>query len=79
VLDALGLAPHERIASFIHIGEPPSRPEGRPRPPAAHCNALYRLAAQKSSGELIIMCYAPTKLMGVPRIRARNAAEAAST
>jgi nitroreductase len=33
VLDALGLAPHERIAGFIHIGRPPGRPEDRPRPP----------------------------------------------
>jgi nitroreductase len=33
VLDALGLAPHERIAGFIHIGRPPGTPEDRPRPP----------------------------------------------
>jgi nitroreductase len=33
VLDALGLAPHERIAGFIHIGKPPGSPEDRPRPP----------------------------------------------
>jgi nitroreductase len=33
VLDALGLAPHERIAGFIHIGRPPGQPEDRPRPP----------------------------------------------
>ena len=32
-LDALGLAPHERIAGFIHIGRPPGSPEDRPRPP----------------------------------------------
>src|SRR5437588_2881686 len=32
VLDALGLAPHERIAGFIHIGTPPGPPEDRPRP-----------------------------------------------
>jgi nitroreductase len=32
VLDALGLAPHERIAGFIHIGRPPGVPEDRPRP-----------------------------------------------
>ena len=32
-LDALGLAPHERIAGFIHIGRPPGPPEDRPRPP----------------------------------------------
>jgi len=33
VLDALGLAPHERIAGFIHIGTPVHPPEERPRPP----------------------------------------------
>jgi nitroreductase len=33
VLDALGLAPHERIVGFIHIGRPPGPPEDRPRPP----------------------------------------------
>jgi nitroreductase len=33
VLDALGLAPHERIAGFIHIGRPVRAPEDRPRPP----------------------------------------------
>ena len=33
VLDAFGLAPHERIAGFIHIGRPPGSPEDRPRPP----------------------------------------------
>jgi nitroreductase len=32
VLDALGLAPHERIAGFIHIGKPPGPPGDRPRP-----------------------------------------------
>jgi nitroreductase len=33
VLDALGLAAHERIAGFVHIGRPPGVPEDRPRPP----------------------------------------------
>jgi len=33
VLDAFGLAPHERIAGFIHIGRSPGPPEDRPRPP----------------------------------------------
>jgi nitroreductase len=33
VLDAWGLAPHERIAGFVHIGRPPGVPEDRPRPP----------------------------------------------
>jgi len=32
-LDALGLAPHEKIAGFVHIGRPPGVPEDRPRPP----------------------------------------------
>lgn len=34
-LDALGLAPHEKIAGFIHIGRINERPEDRPRPPLA--------------------------------------------
>jgi nitroreductase len=33
VLDALGLAPHERIAGFIHIGTPSGPVQERPRPP----------------------------------------------
>jgi len=33
VLDALGLAPHEKIAGFVHIGRPAKPPEDRPRPP----------------------------------------------
>ena len=33
VLDALGLAPNERIAGFVHIGRPAKPPEDRPRPP----------------------------------------------
>jgi nitroreductase len=32
VLDALGLAPYERIAGFIHIGKPVRPPEDRARP-----------------------------------------------
>ncbi len=32
VLDALGLAPHERIAGFVHIGRASKPPEDRPRP-----------------------------------------------
>jgi nitroreductase len=32
VLDALGLASHERIAGFVHIGTPPGKPEDRARP-----------------------------------------------
>ena len=32
VLDGLGLAPHEKIAGFVHVGASPTRPEDRPRP-----------------------------------------------
>jgi nitroreductase len=32
VLDALGLAPNERIAGFVHIGRPAKPPEDRERP-----------------------------------------------
>ncbi|MGU3539759.1 nitroreductase family protein [Methylobacterium sp. A54F] len=32
VLDALGLAPRERMAGFIHIGRPAEAPADRPRP-----------------------------------------------
>jgi nitroreductase len=32
VLDALGVAPHERIAGFVHIGRPAKPPEERDRP-----------------------------------------------
>jgi nitroreductase len=32
VLDALGIAPHERIAGFVHIGRPAKPPEDRDRP-----------------------------------------------
>ena len=35
VLDAFGLAAHERIAGFVHIGRPAEAPEDRPRPPLA--------------------------------------------
>ncbi|MEH3119395.1 MAG: nitroreductase [Methylorubrum populi] len=35
VLDALGLAPAERIAGFIHIGRPQDVPSDRPRPDLA--------------------------------------------
>ena len=33
VLDALGVAPNERIAGFVHIGRPAKPPEDRERPP----------------------------------------------
>ncbi len=35
VLDALGLAPNEKMAGFVHIGRPAKPPEDRPRPPLA--------------------------------------------
>jgi len=35
VLDALGLAPHEKITGFVHIGRPAQAPEDRPRPALA--------------------------------------------
>lgn len=35
VLDALGLAAHEKIAGFVHIGRPAQVPEDRPRPALA--------------------------------------------
>jgi nitroreductase len=35
VLDALGLAPNERIVGFVHIGRAKEAPEDRPRPPLA--------------------------------------------
>ena len=35
VLDALGLASHEKIAGFVHIGHPAHAPEDRPRPALA--------------------------------------------
>ena len=35
VLDAFGLAPHEKIAGFVHIGRPTHGPEDRPRPALA--------------------------------------------
>ncbi len=35
VLDALGLAPEERIAGFLHVGTPAERQPDRPRPPLA--------------------------------------------
>jgi nitroreductase len=41
VLDALGLAPHEKIAGFVHIGRPAHPPEDRPRPPLADIVTRY--------------------------------------
>jgi nitroreductase len=33
VLDALGLAPNEKITGFVHVGRPAKPPDDRPRPP----------------------------------------------
>jgi nitroreductase len=41
VLDLLGLAPHERIAGFVHIGTPVERQTDRPRPPLAEIVTRY--------------------------------------
>jgi nitroreductase len=41
VLDGLGLAPHERIAGFVHIGRIAHTPEDRPRPALADISARY--------------------------------------
>ena len=41
VLDRLGLAPHERIAGFVHIGRPRKPPEERDRPALADIVTRY--------------------------------------
>jgi len=41
VLDAMGLAPTERIAGFVHIGRADKLPEDRPRPPLAEIVTRY--------------------------------------
>jgi nitroreductase len=41
VLDALGLAPNERIAGFVHIGRPSRPPEERDRPKLADIVTWY--------------------------------------
>jgi nitroreductase len=41
VLDALGLAPHERIAGFVHIGRMPGVPEDRARPALAEIASRF--------------------------------------
>ncbi|HXD43810.1 MAG TPA: nitroreductase [Pseudolabrys sp.] len=41
VLDQLGLAPHERIAGFVHIGRPRKPPEERDRPKLADIVSRY--------------------------------------
>lgn len=46
VLDALGLAPNERMAGFVHIGTPSRPPEDRPRP--ALSDIVTRFQAPKN-------------------------------
>ena len=41
VLDALGLAPHEKIAGFIHVGRHAAPAEDRPRPPLSEIVTRY--------------------------------------
>ena len=41
VLDAFGLAAHEKIAGFVHIGRSQTRPEDRVRPPLAEIVTHY--------------------------------------
>lgn len=41
VLDALGLAPNERIAGFVHIGRPARPPEERDRPKLGDIVSYY--------------------------------------
>jgi len=42
VLDALGLAPHEKVTGFVHIGCPAQVPEDRPRPALADIVTRFR-------------------------------------
>jgi len=42
VLDALGLAPHERIAGFVHIGTLSSPGKDRPRPGPSEIATRFR-------------------------------------
>jgi nitroreductase len=41
VLDALGLAPNEKITGFVHIGRPANSPEDRARPDLAAIVSRY--------------------------------------
>lgn len=42
VLDVIGLAPHERITGFVHIGRATKPPEDRPRPPLSDIVTRFR-------------------------------------
>jgi hypothetical protein len=53
VLDALGLAPHERIAGFIHIGRPPGPAEDRPRPPLNEIAPAIPLSCPETDWEIM--------------------------
>jgi nitroreductase len=41
ILKAMGLADHERIAGFVHIGTPAKPPEDRPRPDLSEIVSRY--------------------------------------
>jgi nitroreductase len=41
VLDALGLAPDEKMTGFVHVGRPAKPPEDRPRPPLSQIVTRY--------------------------------------
>ncbi|HEY2135291.1 MAG TPA: nitroreductase [Xanthobacteraceae bacterium] len=41
-LDALGVAPHEKVAGFIHIGRSAAPAEDRPRPPLSEIVTRFR-------------------------------------
>ena len=41
VLQQLGLADHERMSGFVHIGSAAQQPEDRPRPPLAEIVTYY--------------------------------------
>ena len=38
----LGLAPHEKMTGFVHIGRAVKPPEDRPRPPLSDIVTRYR-------------------------------------
>jgi len=41
VMDALGLAPHERLVGFVHVGTPEERPADRARPALGEIVSRY--------------------------------------
>ena len=52
-LDELGLAPHERIGGFIHIGRPPGPAEDRPRPPLDEIAPAIPLSCPETDWEIM--------------------------